>query len=196
MVDCRFLERLKPGALFFNASRGEVVDEAALKLALAGGQVSATVLDVWDREPAIDSALMDAAAFATPHIAGYSWDGKLAGTAQVYAAACRFFDLAPSWNPTPVSPGTPPPDVRVEAAGRTDQEVLRELVGRVYDIGRDDRDLRGVGAPAGEPLPARFERLRKKYWTRREFPAARVTLAGASLSLRRTITALGFHPEP
>ncbi len=196
MVDCRFLERLKPGALFFNASRGEVVDEAALKLALAGGQVSAAVLDVWDREPRIDPALMDTAAIATPHIAGYSWDGKLAGTAQVYAAACRFFELARAWNPAPVSPGTPPPDVRIDAAGRTDQEVLRELVGRIYDIGRDDRDLRGAGAPAGEPLPARFERLRKKYWTRREFPAARVAVSGASPALRHTITALGFHPEP
>lgn len=194
MVDCRFLERLKPGALLFNTSRGEVVDEAALKLALAGGQVSAAVLDVWAREPDIDASLMDAVAIATPHIAGYSWDGKLAGTAQVYAAACRFFELSPAWNPAPVSPGAPPPEIRIDAAGRTDQEVLHEMVARVYDIGRDDRDLRGAGAPAGEPLPTRFERLRKKYWTRREFPAARIAVAGASPALRSTIAALGFHP--
>ncbi|MBM4155697.1 MAG: 4-phosphoerythronate dehydrogenase [Lentisphaerae bacterium] len=193
MVDCRFLERLKPGALFFNASRGEVVDEAALKLALAGGQVSAAVLDVWDHEPEIDPALLDAAAVGTPHIAGYSWDGKLAGTAQVYEAACRFFEIKPSWDSTAIAPGTPPPEVAVPTAGRSDQEVLRDLVLGVYDLARDDRDLRGARAPEGETLAVRFERLRKKYWTRREFPAARIALPGAAPELLRLSAALGFR---
>ncbi len=193
MVDCRFLERMKPGAIFFNASRGEVVDETALKLALSGGQVSAAVLDVWDREPAIDAALLGAAAIGTPHIAGYSWDGKLAGTAQVYEAACRFFEVEPAWDSAAIAPGVPPPEVRVEASGRSDQEVLRDLVLGVYDLARDDRDLRGAGAPDGETLAARFERLRKKYWPRREFPAARIAIPNASPALLRAIAGLGFR---
>lgn len=192
MVDCRFLERLKPGAIFFNASRGEVVDEAALKLALSGGQISAAVLDVWNREPEIDPALLDRAAIGTPHIAGYSWDGKLAGTAQVYEAACRFFEVKPAWDSPAIAPGTPPPEVTVAASGRSDQEVLRDLVLGVYDPARDDRDLRGAGAPEGETLAARFERLRKKYWVRREFPAARLSIPGAGADLLRTVAALGF----
>jgi erythronate-4-phosphate dehydrogenase len=196
MVDCRFLERLKPGALFFNASRGEVVDEAALKLALAGGQVSAAVLDVWDHEPDIDPVLLDAASIGTPHIAGYSWDGKLAGTAQVYAEACRFFEIEAAWDSSPLSPGTPPPEVRLDAAGRSDQEVLRDMVLQVYDIARDDRDLRGAGAPEGETLSARFERLRKKYWTRREFPAAHIAVSNATPTLLGTIAGLGFRVIP
>ena len=193
MVDCRFLERLRPGTLFLNASRGEVVDEAALRLALGNGQISAAGLDVWNREPAIDPALLDVAAIGTPHIAGYSWDGKLAGTAQVYAEACRFFELEPAWDSAPLNPGVPPPEAVLDAHGRTDEEALGRLVTGVYDIERDDRDLRGAPTPSDEPLSARFERLRKKYWIRREFAAARVACGEVSDGLRRTAAALGFR---
>jgi len=193
MVDCRFLARLKPGALFINASRGEVVDESALHLALDGGQVSDIVLDVWDREPDIDARLLDRALIATPHIAGYSWDGKLAGTAQIYRALCGFFEVEPRWDPASVEPRARPPAAVVHAAGRPDEAVLSDMVRSTYDIEADDRALRGLGAPEGESLPERFERLRKTYPVRREFPAARVEVIGASDRLLRRAAGLGFR---
>lgn len=196
MADCRFFEKMKPGALFINASRGEVVDEADFKLVLDAGQVSAAVLDVWDREPAIDKGLMDVTDLVTPHIAGYSWDGKLAGTAQIYREACGFFEVQPVWNSAAVSPGIPAPVVEVDASRRTEEDALRTLVACVYDIERDDRALRGVGAAGGESLAARFERLRKSYPVRREFSAATVRLPGASPDLLRKAAALGFTVQP
>lgn len=192
MVDCRFLARLPSGALFINASRGEVVDESALMLACQSGHIGGMILDVWDHEPHIDPALLEAARIATPHIAGYSWDGKLAGTAQVYREFCRFFELPERWSPATVEPGEPPPAARISASGRPAQAVLRDMVRAVYDIERDDRALRGEGAPAGETLSEQFERLRKTYPVRREFAASRVELEGANAAVRHAACGLGF----
>ncbi len=195
MVNHRFLSLLKPGAVFVNASRGEVVDESALHLALESGQVSDAILDVWDHEPDIDPTLLERALLGTPHIAGYSWDGKLAGTVQVYLALCRFWEISPTWDPTTVRPDAPPPEIHVCADHRDDESLLHEVVRGVYDIERDDRALRGEGAPPTEPLPARFERLRKQYPVRREFAWARVTLHGGPSSLKKRLESLSFRVE-
>lgn len=191
MVDCRFLERMKPGAVFLNASRGEVVDEAALKLALDGGQVSHAVLDVWNREPDCDPDLMARVDLATPHIAGYSWDGKLSGTVMVHRAMCSFFEVEPSWDPASVTPPPETPELVLEAAGRSDEEALWTVVRRLYDITRDDADLRAE--VADETIGARFERLRKKYWTRREFDHTRVVAGPADRRLALKLAGLGFR---
>ncbi|MCX7818601.1 MAG: 4-phosphoerythronate dehydrogenase [Kiritimatiellae bacterium] len=194
MADCRFFEQLKPGALFVNASRGEVVDEDALTLALDSGQVSDAVLDVWQHEPAISPRLLERALLGTPHIAGYSWDGKLAGTVQVYQACCRFFEVRPLWRPAEVSPGVPPP--RIEVMPDADAS-LRAAVRAVYDIERDDRALRGDGAPPGETLADRFERLRRRYPVRREFAAATLLWPGQlDDPPARRLAALGFQVQP
>ena len=193
MADCRFLARLKPGAIFFNASRGEVVDETALKLALARGQVSRAVLDVWDHEPDCDPELLRVVEFGTPHIAGYSWDGKLTGTEMIYREACRFFELeSRAWSRDTVpSPGGND-DLRADVRGLSFEEALWAIVRQAYDIARDDRDLREPPEPDPAARAERFERLRKKYWTRREFNAFTVHAVGADDRLRGALAALGF----
>lgn len=194
MVDCRFFEQLKPGALFINASRGEVVDEEALALALDSGQVSDAILDVWQNEPAISAEILDRVLLGTPHIAGYSWDGKLAGTVQVYRACCRFFEVRPTWQPTDVSAGSPPPRIELGGSPYGMLPLLREAVRRVYDIERDDAALRGATAPPNERLGDRFERLRRQYPVRREFSAATVVCGeGFDESTAQMLTLLGFQ---
>ena len=88
MADANFFARMKPGAIFINSSRGEVVDEAALLANLH--KMAAVVLDVWVGEPNINKELLQSAFIATPHIAGYSAEGKIKGTQMVVEAIRRY----------------------------------------------------------------------------------------------------------
>lgn len=88
MADASFFARMKPGAIFINSSRGEVVDEAALLANIH--KLAAVVLDVWVGEPNINRELLQSAFIATPHIAGYSAEGKIKGTQMVVEAIRRY----------------------------------------------------------------------------------------------------------
>lgn len=88
MADVNFFARMKPGAIFINSSRGEVVDEAALLANIH--KLAAVVLDVWVGEPNINKELLQSAFIATPHIAGYSAEGKIKGTQMAVEAIRRY----------------------------------------------------------------------------------------------------------
>jgi erythronate-4-phosphate dehydrogenase len=173
-----FFERLKPGAWFCNAGRGEVVHEAALHHALDEKCLDAVVLDVWDREPEIDGRLLARVDIGTPHIAGYSLEGKLNGTAMVYRDACAFLGVEPTWSAESAAPPRPaglplPGFADGDTAHRQlDREGVAALASRVaacYPILRDDEALRKtVGLGAAERGRA-FDLLRKTYPVRREF---------------------------
>jgi len=173
-----FFERLRPGAWFCSAGRGEVVHEDALHRALDEKRLDAVVLDVWDHEPEIDGRLLARVDIGTPHIAGYSLEGKLNGTAIVYRAACAFLDVAPSWSAGSAAPprpaGLPLPgfgdgDVSLARLDRHGVSALADTVTARYPILRDDEALRKtVGMCASERGKA-FDLLRKTYPVRREF---------------------------
>jgi erythronate-4-phosphate dehydrogenase len=173
-----FFSRLKPGAWFCNAGRGEVVHEDALHRALDGKRLDAVVLDVWDHEPEIDGRLLARVDIGTPHIAGYSLEGKLNGTAMVYRAACAFLGVEPAWNAgsaaPPRPPGLPLPgfgegDSTLRHLDREGIAALADAVTAFYPILRDDEALRKtVGMSAAERGKA-FDLLRKTYPVRREF---------------------------
>lgn len=94
LFDTTRLAALKPGTWLINASRGAVVDNAALRSLLPQRPDLKVVLDVWEGEPQADVELAALCQLATPHIAGYSLDGKLRGTAQIYQACCRALGVA------------------------------------------------------------------------------------------------------
>lgn len=196
MADVRFFEQLNPGAWFINASRGEVVDEQALRLALDAETVPHAVLDVWNLEPRIDPALVKRADLSTPHIAGYSIDGKLKGTLQVYEEACRFFECPATWNPAKGESLPPPPDLRFNPAGQEDEASLDDIVRLVYDIEQDDAALRSAAGQGAEILAVEFERLRKTYPNRREFYNIQVRLTGSHRTLEASLCGLGFRVQP
>jgi len=194
LADKTFFRNLRPGAVFLNTSRGAVHETAALSAALRESRLSAAVLDVWEGEPNISAELLEQAALGTPHIAGYSFDGKVRGTEMIYQAACEFLGVEPAWRPA--LPPAPLAQVSVEAAGREDEEVLREVVLKVYNIEEDDHNLRKLLQVPSAERPGYFDSLRKNYPVRREFPNTTVQLLGGADSLRTKLTGLGFRVTP
>ncbi len=193
LIGDRFFSRLKPGAWFCSAGRGEVVDEEALHRALDAGRLDACVLDVWNREPAIDGSLLASVDIATPHIAGYSLEGKLNGTAMVYAAVCRFLGVAPAWRLDAALPPPVVPRVELAAAGLTDDEALRHVVTAVYPIERDVARLKDTAGLAPADRGRAFDELRKTYPTRREFRFTEAAVTGGSPALAGALRDLGFR---
>ena len=183
---------LRPGAIFINTSRGLVVDEAALRDALRDGRVRAAALDVWVGEPAISKETLSLVALGTPHIAGYSMDGKAAGTAMLHAAACRALGLQDTWDPGGLLPEPEVALLRLDARERSEAEVLDELLSEVYDVRADDARLRRVLDLPIEQRGPYFAGLRRSYPPRRELHCTRVEIPGASPELRAAVRGLGF----
>ncbi|MFA6242777.1 MAG: 4-phosphoerythronate dehydrogenase PdxB [Candidatus Hydrogenedentales bacterium] len=192
LVDDAFLRKIKTGALIINTSRGSVIDGKALQAALEDGRVGASALDVWEGEPNIDLDLFANLALGTPHIAGYSFDGKVNGTRQVYEAACAFLGVSPAWDPTPLLPAPETPLVNVDGAAENVQTELRRVVRQVYDILRDDEALRAIiKMPEGE-RGAYFDRLRKEYPRRREFFNTKAVVTPSNKALEQALAGIGF----
>jgi erythronate-4-phosphate dehydrogenase len=192
MADKRFFAQTKRGAIFLNCARGAVMRTDDLLSARASGSVAHAVIDTWEGEPAYRADLLERVDLGTPHIAGYSYEGKVMGTVMVYREACRFLGVEPTWSPDNLWPAPVVPEIDSDARGRRAAEVLREIVRRVYDIEADDRRLREGCVPDGRARGAHFDRLRRDYPIRREFRFTRVRLAGAAPDLAATVAALGF----
>jgi erythronate-4-phosphate dehydrogenase len=192
LAGAAFFARLRPGALFFNAARGAVADTDALLRALDSGAVSRAVLDTWEGEPRIRPDALRRADIGTPHIAGHSFDGKVAGTVIVYREACRFLGVAPAWSPDALLPPPLVPEAAV-ALSLPPEAALWDLVRRLYDIEADDRRLRKTLALDDAARAARFDALRRDYPERREFQFTTVRMAGNDPALAATLSGLGFR---
>jgi erythronate-4-phosphate dehydrogenase len=191
LADAAFLEQLQPGAVFINTARGAVADNAALDALLETRSDLSVVLDVWEGEPDISMSLLEKVQLGTPHIAGYSLDGKLRGTEMIYRAACTHFGRPLQWQAADDLPAGLSLDLRA----LQDESLLAKLRAAVfacYDIRLDDASLRQqLALPAAE-RPARFDRLRKEYPVRREFPQATITSGEPDGELARALVTLGF----
>ncbi len=190
LLDTERLERLRPGAWLVNASRGAVVDNRALRELLGRRKDLRAVLDVWEGEPVADVELARLCRIATPHIAGYSLDGKLRGTAQIYQAWCRFSGQAESVQLDELLPTPWLEELTLDASCDLDW-ALATLCRAVYDPRRDDADFRR--SLAGNELRRRaaFDALRKHYPVRREIDGLRVRLTGEAPKLAEMVRALG-----
>jgi erythronate-4-phosphate dehydrogenase len=158
MCNDSFFEKIRPGSIFINASRGEVVDEAALLRARP--KLSALVLDTWCNEPNVNRVLIDACDIATPHIAGYSYQGKQNGTAAAVRAVAHYFGIQPLFEFFPKTELPENEAVKLDLRGKTQGEIAA-IFQYNYPIFTDDFLFRLD--------PSRFEELRSNYNYRREF---------------------------
>ncbi|MDR2764082.1 MAG: 4-phosphoerythronate dehydrogenase [Tannerella sp.] len=181
-----FFERMKADAVYINSARGAVTDSAALKRA-AASKLSAIVLDVWEGEPHPDAALLAQSFVGTPHIAGYSSDGKANGTAACIHELCRFFglDILPDWYPEAIPLPPFPVAFTVDGTGKTAEEVFYEAVTHTYPVMEDSRRLK--------QSPETFEEQRGNYWIRREFGCYTLHLKGADADIANRLRELGFN---
>ena len=192
LADEKFFSNLKRGAVFLNSSRGAVHDTVAVKHAIKAGTIQAAVLDVWENEPDIDCELLEMADVASPHIAGYSYDGKVAGMIMIYEAACQFFSQEIKHTIADFLPEAIVPRIELGNAVGDEQEILYSTIKRVYDIEADSSRCRAI---LSQPVPERgkyFDKLRKEYPIRREFQNTLVTLTHRA-ELAHKFAGLGFR---
>ena len=158
MAGDRFFRRMKPGALFINTARGEVVDESALMRAIP--KLGAVIIDTWNNEPYVNLDLVEKVDIATPHIAGYSYQGKQNGTALAVRAIARFFGIEPLYEFYPETPLAELEAIKLNLKGKPQGEIA-SVLSYNYPIFTDDFMFR--------MNPAGFENLRLNYSYRREF---------------------------
>ena len=184
LVDARFLQQLAKQPWLFNSCRGAVHDTEALLEAKRTGKVSELVLDCWENEPVISRELLALTALATPHIAGFSADGKANGTRACLQAIEQFFDVHFERLPQvqPPAPQDPLIDLDQWTSHRIEQAILH-----TFSPERVDQALRAD--------PDGFERQRNHYAHPREFSAYQVLHATAEEA--NCLRQLGFVlPEP
>ncbi|MEQ6329132.1 4-phosphoerythronate dehydrogenase PdxB [Pseudomonas chengduensis] len=190
LFDAARLAALRPGTWLINASRGAVVDNAALRSLLPQRPDLKAVLDVWEGEPQADAELAALCQLATPHIAGYSLDGKLRGTAQIYQACCRALGVAEQVSLADLLPAPWLSELSID--GSADPAwALASICRAVYDPRRDDADFRRSLVGDADTRRAGFDRLRKHYPMRREIDGLRVRIQGDSAPLAALVRALG-----
>ncbi|WP_281645247.1 4-phosphoerythronate dehydrogenase PdxB [Parendozoicomonas sp. Alg238-R29] len=186
----RYFSENAGNGILINAGRGEVVDNAALKSLLKETHSLTAVLDVWESEPSIDPELLDLVTLGTPHIAGYSVDGKVRGTAMIYQAACEFLNRREDVKYDEVNPA--PLLQSLTIASDNHQEASAATIRMVYDIRRDDMRLRRAVARHPENIAREFDLLRRHYPRRREFSTLCLELEDCSPEVREYLAGYGF----
>lgn len=194
MLDSKQLAGLRKDVTLINASRGGVINEAALIDFINDTPQCAVVLDVWENEPAINPDLLARVAIATPHIAGYSTDAKLRGTLTVFRAACRHFNQEPDES---ILPELPVPEFNRVVPGDYNNllEAVQTAVLASYDVRTDSGALRHMLDISPEHRATYFSGLRNSYPLRREFGSMTVIMNNASSVVSAQLTRTGFNVQ-
>jgi erythronate-4-phosphate dehydrogenase len=179
---------MKPGAILINSSRGEVVDNTALRDTLHRGMIRGAALDVWEGEPETDPRLVALTDIATPHIAGYSVDGKANATiSSVRVVAAELGIPLHNWTPPELpAPAEPMIDLTGQirsSSGSSSLDLVARAVHHTYPIEEDDRLFRNARE--------NFEYLRDNYRIRREFSS--YTVRTTDPEAERIMADLGFQ---
>jgi erythronate-4-phosphate dehydrogenase len=187
LADDKFFEKFNEDKTIINTSRGEVIDTNALKNTIKNKKVNSSVIDVWENEPKIDIDFMNLVDIATPHIAGYSIEGKANATAACVNALNKYFilGLEENWYPKNLPAPVRSKEIKIDCSGKSRQEIFFEVINSTYNIAEDDKRLRND--------VSNFEQHRTDYPVRREFSFYNVRLLGADKSLHKALSELGFN---
>ncbi|RYY75982.1 MAG: 4-phosphoerythronate dehydrogenase [Gammaproteobacteria bacterium] len=192
LINLQELKQLKPDAVLLNCGRGPVINNSDLLRFLTERNDVRVVLDVWEPEPDISLDLLEKVALGSPHIAGYSYDGKLKGTEMIYHAFCSHFQFPANLSITDLVPPLANNQLTVTGDTATWQQV-KQLISHVYSIANDDKNLRSLAKNAREgkqDFGTGFDSLRKHYPVRREFQNYEVSHADAKSA--EWLSILGF----
>lgn len=185
LIDKYFLAEMKSNALFINTSRGEIVDTDALKDHLQNNPDFSVILDVYENEPNPDLELVSGCMIATPHIAGYSVDGKANGTAAVINSLSQFFNLGiHPWKPAKL-PALLDKNVKIDLPNPQPEQLLRHFLQHTYPIMADDRRFK--------QSPLTFEKQRETYPPRRDCSFYHIQLSDYSENVRMVLDSLGIR---
>jgi erythronate-4-phosphate dehydrogenase len=192
LVDGDFLGALKKECYFLNSSRGGVVDTDALKKAIAEKTIAGAVLDVWENEPDIDGELLLKVELSTPHIAGYSFDGKVAGMGMIYEAACDCFGVEAKHSASDFLPAPEVARIDLDEFSGSEESIIGNVVQQVYVINRDDFNTREILLIEENGRGKWFDDLRKNYAVRREFQNTEVLVKDTESSTAKKLAGIGF----
>ncbi len=181
--------QIKPGALLLNAGRGECINNDELLKYMQTHDDLSVVLDVWAGEPDILVDLFPYVKFGTPHIAGYSYEGRVNGSTMIFTELARFMGKSEAWIDTRLISLR---DTHFGPPQAISDDSLSDLVLQCYDVNEDHKNLAAVL----DGLPRSFDLLRKNYPKRREFGHYKASLSSASMTeetyTSSMLTALGF----
>lgn len=194
MFDQALLARLQSDQILINASRGAVVSNQALLDALSSESAFTAILDVWENEPQIDVALARKVFIGTPHIAGYSYDGKVAGTEMVYRALCQFVGFPARLNAAQFLEEPPLSKMSFTSTADIDWSI-HTAIRACLDVRHDHSLLQASLKLPEEERALAFDQFRKNYRCRREFSGIKIKLKQANSELHSKFKALGFNTK-
>lgn len=165
LLDEEKINKLRPGTILINTSRGAVVDNIALLNRLKNKNDITVVLDVWENEPSINQELLQNVFLGTQHIAGYSYEGKVNGTVMIYESLCEFLNEEKLWQPKLKQVD----DNKISLAKEEAENLLYSITNKIYPIQQDSQTLKSYAELNTAELAKQFDLLRKNYKLRREF---------------------------
>ncbi len=192
LFDENRISKMKKGAVLINTARGAVIDTASLKKAVIEKQLAATIIDVWENEPNIDTDLLSLVTLGTPHIAGYSLEGKTNAVSMVREAVCKYFRIESPWNSIEEIGEHQGENIILSGDVSSTEKILQYIVNRCYNIAFDDENLSGILTLPSIYRSEYFRKLRTAYQTRREFTNTTIHLPTKYESLKEIITKIGF----
>ncbi len=192
LAGAKFFGKMKPDAFFINSSRGSVHNTKPLIKAIKNNTIAGCILDVWEDEPKVNETLLLDAELSTPHIAGYSFDGKIEGLMMIYDSTCEHFQITPQHSILDFLPEPEVPEIRINPPVNDQQRTIQDIVQQVYVINRDDFNMREILIVQKNQRAGWFDDLRKNYDVRREFQNTKVILRSGMEKLGEALAGIGF----
>ena len=189
LLDEDQLNKINNGSILINTSRGAVVDNKAL-LGIIDKKHFKVILDVWEGEPLININLLRKVLISSPHVAGYSLEGKVNGTKMIYDALCRFTNQLSDWEPK--MPTVENNFIDVSSVKEL-EEKLRYIFRQIYKIETDDSEMRKMIGMEDDTRSAYFDKLRKEYPLRREFTNYTILIDETDKQLKGILEAFRFN---
>ena len=166
LINAETLALMSPQTMLINSARGPVIDAAALEADIDATERQ-VVLDVFEHEPQISESLLSKLAIATPHIAGYTLEGKLRGTQIIYDALCEKLAVLPVLSMHQLLP--------LNTYLWFELKEHPDRLQKFYDIKKDDAALRNK-VTNGKVKGSDFDQLRRDYHLRREWQAQTISV--------------------